>query len=89
VESRNRQRDRDGYWQGGRRPYRGDVPGCNNSTFKTSVQNTVYNQIMAALDVNDVGEIAGRPEERKRARTKLTAAYRKMRSADLDKEAAN
>jgi hypothetical protein len=23
-------------------------------TFKTSVQNTVYNQIMAALDVNDL-----------------------------------
>jgi hypothetical protein len=58
-------------------------------TFKTSVQNTVYNQIMAALDVNDVGEIAGRLEERKRARTKLTAAYRKMRSADLNKEATN
>jgi hypothetical protein len=58
-------------------------------TFKTSVQNVVYNQIMAAIEVNDAGEILARLKERKRARTKLTAAYRKMRTADLDKEAAN
>jgi len=58
-------------------------------TFKTSVRNTVYNQIMAAIDVNDACEIAVRLKDRKRARSKLTAAYRKMRSADLDKETAN
>jgi hypothetical protein len=58
-------------------------------TFKTSVRNTVYNQIMAALEVNDAGEIAARLKERKQARTKLTASFRKMRAADLDEEAAN
>ncbi len=58
-------------------------------TFKTSVRNTIYNQIMAAIAVNDAGEIEARLKERKRARTKLTAAYRKMRADNPDAEAAN
>ncbi|MDA9396427.1 hypothetical protein WN73_38620 [Bradyrhizobium sp. CCBAU 45394] len=53
-------------------------------TFKTSVRNAVYNQIMAAIEVNDAGEIAARLKDRKRARTKLTAAYRKMRAVNPD-----
>ncbi len=52
------------------------------ATFKTSVRNTVYNQIMAAIEVNDAGQIAARLKERKRARTKLTAAYRQMRASN-------
>jgi hypothetical protein len=58
-------------------------------TFKTSVRNTVYNQIMAAIEVNDAGGIAVRLKERKRARTKLTAAYRKLRTVNVGDTAAD
>ena len=58
-------------------------------TFKLSVRNTVYNQIMAAIDVNDAGQIAARLKDRKRARTTLTAAYRKMRDTGSNEDAAN
>jgi hypothetical protein len=54
------------------------------STFKQSVRNTVFNQIMAAIEVTDAGEIVARLQDRKRARTKLTESYRKMRATDLD-----
>ncbi|WP_158074218.1 hypothetical protein [Bradyrhizobium brasilense] len=40
----------------------------------------VWTPIASTIEVNDAGEIAARLKERKRARTKLTSAYRKMRT---------
>lgn len=50
------------------------------SSFKLSVRNTVFNEIMAALDVNDAGEIAARLKDRKAHRRKIKAAYTKIRT---------
>ncbi len=52
------------------------------TSFQLSVRNTVINEIMAAIDVNDASQIVERLANRKRARRKLKAAYRKMRSTD-------
>src|SRR5882757_554434 len=49
------------------------------TTFKLSVRNKVFNEIMAAINVNDAGQIAARWKDRKAMRRKLGAAYRKMR----------
>lgn len=49
------------------------------STFKLSVRNCVHNEIMAAVQVTDAGEISIRLHERKAHRRKIKAAYRKMR----------
>jgi hypothetical protein len=53
-------------------------------TFPLSVRNCVFNEIMAAVEVNDVGQIAARLADRRRARRVLKTAYRKMRAADKD-----
>lgn len=52
------------------------------STFKLSVRNCVHNEIMAAIQFNDEGEIAARLQDRKRHRRKISAAYRKIRTGD-------
>ena len=51
------------------------------STFRLSVRNKVFNEIMAAISVNDAGEIAARLKDRKAMRRKIGASYRKMRGA--------
>lgn len=43
------------------------------SSFKLSVRNTVYNEIMAAIEVNDAGQITARLKERKQHRRKINA----------------
>lgn len=53
---------------------------ATSSTFKLSVRNCIYNQIMAAIEVNDAGQIAARLETRKKFRRQWTAAWRKIRS---------
>ncbi len=53
---------------------------ATSSTFKLSIRNCIYNQIMAAIEVNDEGEITARLQERKTFRRKWTAAWRKIRS---------
>lgn len=50
-----------------------------SSTFKLSVRNCIYNQIMAAIEVTDEGKIRARLKDRKRFRRWWTAAYRKIR----------
>ena len=50
------------------------------TTFPLSVRNTVFNEILAATEVNDAAHIAARIEERRRARRNLRAASRKMRA---------
>ncbi|MDN4985560.1 hypothetical protein QY049_20575 [Bradyrhizobium sp. WYCCWR 13022] len=58
------------------------------STFPLSVRNTVYNEIMAAVQVNDAGQIAARLEDRKRFRRKLRTGYRKMRASPVGTDVA-
>lgn len=53
---------------------------ATSSTFKLSVRNCIYNQIMAAIEVNDAGQITARLKERKEFRRRWTAAWRKIRS---------
>lgn len=57
-----------------------DAIRATPSTFKLSVRNTVFNQIMAAIEVNDADQIATRLKERKAMRRKLGASYREMRA---------
>ncbi|MDA9522536.1 hypothetical protein XI06_20170 [Bradyrhizobium sp. CCBAU 11434] len=52
------------------------------STFKTSVRNCVFNEIMAAVDVSDAGRIEARLKDRQASRRRLKAAYRKLRETD-------
>jgi hypothetical protein len=54
---------------------------ATSSTFKLSLRNCIYNQIMAAIEVNDAGQIAARLETRKKFRRQWTAAWRKIRSS--------
>jgi hypothetical protein len=49
------------------------------STFKLSLRNSIYNQIMAAIKVNDAGQISARLKDRKRWRREWLAMYRKVR----------
>lgn len=52
------------------------VPG----TFKLHIRNCVHNEIMAAIEINDEGQIITRMGERKKRRRKLNAIYKKIRS---------
>lgn len=49
------------------------------STFKLSVRNCVHNEIMAALEVTDEGQIIARLRDRKQFRRKIKAIYTKVR----------
>ena len=51
-------------------------------TFQLSVRNCIFDEIMAAIEVNDAGQIAARIAHRKRLRRRLKTAYRKMRAAN-------
>lgn len=50
-----------------------------SSSFKTSVRNHIYNQIMAAIEVNDEGEVIARLADRKKFRRWWVGVYRKIR----------
>lgn len=52
---------------------------ATSSTFKLSLRNHIYNQIMAAIEVNDAGQIQARLEDRKKFRREWLATYRRMR----------
>lgn len=49
------------------------------STFKTSVRNHIYNQVMAAIEITDSDQIEAWLKDRKKHRREWLAAYRKMR----------
>ena len=51
-----------------------------SSTFKLSVRNHIYNQIMAAIEVTDEGQIKARLQDRKKFRRWWLAVYRKIRT---------
>lgn len=50
---------------------------------KTSLRNCIHNQIMAAIEVTDEGQIIARLADRKLFRRKQSASYRKMRKGKL------
>lgn len=50
-----------------------------SSTFPLSVRNCVYNQIIAAIQVNDEGQIIERLNRRKKFRREQKAAWKKIR----------
>lgn len=52
---------------------------ATSSTFKLSVRNHVFNDIMAALEVIDANEIRARLERNKKHRREWVGSYRKMR----------
>lgn len=52
---------------------------ATSSTFTLSLRNSIYNEIMAAIDVNEEGQIIARLQKRKKWRRKWVAIYRKLR----------
>jgi len=54
---------------------------ATSSTFKLSVRNCIYNEIMASIEVNDAGNIEARLKDRKKFRREWTGSYRRMRAA--------
>jgi hypothetical protein len=61
---------------------------ATSSTFKLSIRNHIYNQIMAAIEVTDEGAIKARLLDRKKFRREWTATYRKIRKKKPDRSAA-
>jgi hypothetical protein len=49
-------------------------------TFRLHIRNCVHNEIMAAIQVNEEGEIIARMDARKKHRRKINAIYKKIRS---------
>jgi hypothetical protein len=49
------------------------------ATMKLSLRNCIHNEIMAAIAVNDEGEIVARLADRKAFRRRSKAAYKKIR----------
>jgi hypothetical protein len=52
---------------------------ATSSTFKTSVRNHIYNQVMAAIEITDAEQIEAWLKDRKKHRREWVAAYRKIR----------
>lgn len=52
---------------------------ATSSTFKTSVRNHIYNQVMSAIEITDADEIEAWLKDRKKHRREWVAAYRKIR----------
>lgn len=52
------------------------------ATMKLSLRNTIHNEIMAAIQVNDEGEIIARLQDRKAHRRKSKATWKKIREAE-------
>ena len=57
---------------------------ATSSTFRLAVRNTVYNEIIAALETTDETEILARLAERKKARRELKALWSNIRDTDWD-----
>lgn len=54
---------------------------ATSSTFPLSVRNHIYNEIMAAIEVNEEGQIVARLNQRKAFRRKWVSVYNKLRKA--------
>ena len=57
---------------------------ASSSTFKLSLRNSIYNEIMAALEVTDEGKIMARLQERKKHRRELKAMWKNLRETDWE-----
>lgn len=55
---------------------------ATSSTFKLSVRNHIYSEIMAAISVTDEGEVITRLDQRKRFRRQWVKAYRDIRRSE-------
>lgn len=56
---------------------------ATSSTFKLSVRNVIYNEIMAAIKTTSEGEIVARLQDRRQSRREWLAVYRKMRARGI------
>lgn len=56
---------------------------ATSSTFKLSVRNTIYNEIMGALEVTDEGAVRARLADRKKWRRQWKATRKKIRQRAL------
>lgn len=52
---------------------------ATSSTFKLSIRNHIYNEIMAAIKVNDEGQVIARLKDRKAFRRWWVGVHRKIR----------
>jgi len=57
---------------------------ATSSTFKLSLRNIIYNQVMAAIEVTNEGEIRARLQERAEFRRWWVNQYRKIRRKKID-----
>lgn len=55
---------------------------ATSSTFRLSVRNCIHNEIMAAIEFNDEGQIVERIERRKKFRREWKAAWKKIREME-------
>lgn len=63
-----------------------EAPRSCTSTFRLSLRNSIYNEIMAALEVTDEGKIIARLNERKKFRRKHRAVWKKIRTRAKEQE---
>ena len=61
---------------------------ATSSTFSLSVRNTIYNKIMAALEITDEREIIEMLARHKRFRREQKAAWKLIRETDWEKRKA-
>lgn len=61
---------------------------ATSSTFKTSLRNHIYNEIMAAIEVTDEGQVIARLKDRKSFRRWWVGVYRKIRKNESQAAAA-
>ncbi len=57
---------------------------ATSSSFKLSLRNTVYNEIIAALEITDEKEILARLERRKKERRQLKKQWEIIRETDWE-----
>ena len=61
---------------------------ATSSTFRLSVRNSIYNKIMAALEVTDEREIGEMLARHKTHRREQKAAWKRIRETDWEKRRA-
>jgi hypothetical protein len=57
---------------------------ASSSTFRLSLRNTIYNEIIAALEVTDEAEIVARLAQRRKTRRDLKRQWAAIRDTDWE-----
>jgi|GEM_PF-3292416 len=57
-----------------------EAPKACSSTFRLSLRNSIYNEIMAAMKLNDEGQIVAALKDQAEHRRYMKAQYKKIRS---------